>query len=96
MPSGLAQAYLITGDERIKDLFEGLARFLVGIQLHSSNKDIDGAWARAFDCAGNEVYGVPNDVGWAPWSIETGWTMAEIPTGFMIWLLRDELKKLFS
>lgn len=96
LPSGLAQAYLITGDERIKDLFEGLARFLVGIQLHSSNKDIDGAWARAFDCAGNEVYGVPNDVGWAPWSIETGWTMAEIPTGFMIWLLRDELKKLFS
>lgn len=93
LPSALAQAYIITGSERVKELFEGLARFLVGIQIHSKNKMIDGAWARAFDCAGGEVYGVPNDAGWAPWAIETGWTMAQIPTGFLIWLMKDEIKK---
>jgi len=95
LPSALAQAYIITGSERIKSLFEGLARFLTGMQIHSKNKMIDGAWARAFDCDGREIYGVPNDVGWAPWAIETGWTMAQIPTGFLIWLMKDDIKRFF-
>ena len=40
-----------------------------------------------------EVYGVANDIGWAPWSVETGWTMAEICSGLMMGLMEDELMK---
>ena len=96
LPSALAQAYFITGDNHIAELFESTSRFLISVQIRSSNPLIDGGWARAFDAEGQEVYGVTNDVGWAPWSIETGWTMAQIPTGFLMWLMRDRLMPLYK
>lgn len=91
LPVGFIQAYFVTGDEHFKALWEGVARFFVSSQVQSANTQIHGAWTRALDVKLMEVYGVPNDVGWAPWSIESGWTVGEITTGLAMGLLADEL-----
>lgn len=91
LPTAFAQAYFVTGDEKFYRLWREVTRFIVSIQIRSCNKNIDGVWARAFDVELNEVYGVPNDVGWAPWSVECGWTMGEIPSGILMGLMKDKL-----
>lgn len=93
LPAAFIQAYFITGDHYFRDLWSDLARFLISIQIHSDKDLIDGAWTRAVDVDAMEVYGVANDIGWAPWSVETGWTMAEICSGLMMGLMEDELMK---
>lgn len=95
LPSAFAQAYLITEDEKFRVLWRDICRFLLSVQIRSHNKMIDGVWTRAFDVSLNEVYGVPNDVGWAPWSVECGWTMGEIPVGILMGLMSDSLRKFY-
>jgi len=56
---------------------------------------IDGAWPRAVDVENMEVYGVPNDIGWAPWSVETGWTMSVVAAGLMMGLLEEKIRHIF-
>lgn len=81
LPLGFAYAYLVTGEKRFHDLWADMASFLLSCQIHSEDKNLDGAWTRAFDMDRWETYGVPHDVGWAPCCIETGWTMGEILMG---------------
>ena len=56
--------------------------FLPALPDHAAaTAKIDGAWARGYDVDIMEVFGLPNDVGWGPWAVESGWTVAEITAG---------------
>lgn len=65
-------------------------------QIHSQDPRIDGAWARGFDAEQMEVCGLPNDVGWGPWAVESGWTVAEICAGLLQGVLKDKLKEFYK
>ncbi len=95
LPHSFALAYYVTGDNWFKQLWEEITEFLASIQIRSENQFIDGVWPRAFDADLREVYGVPNDVGWAPWSVETGWTMGEIMSGMLLGMLESKVKAMF-
>jgi len=84
LPMGFAAAYLTTHDEKFKTLWHEIAAFFSKVQIVSENKLINGVWPRSIDLDAFEVYGVPNDVGWAPWSVESGWTVAEIVSGLLM------------
>jgi len=92
LPLSFIQAYFVTGDEYFLGLWRENALFMANAQLHSADTTIHGAWARAFDVDKNEVYGSPADFGWGPWAIESGWTVAEIASGLLMGIMRDELK----
>ena len=96
LPNGFAVAYYATGDEWFKQLWTEICQFLANIQIKSKNERINGVWPRAFDADLREVYGVPNDVGWAPWSVESGWTVAEIASGMILGLMEEEVKSKFQ
>ncbi|GGD56360.1 hypothetical protein [Paenibacillus nasutitermitis] len=91
LPIGFTQAYFVTKDPYFKDLWEGIAKFFISTQIQSKDRMIHGAWARAYDVEKNEIFGLNADVGWGPWAIETGWTVAEISAGLSMGLLEDEL-----
>ena len=40
--------------------------------------EFDGAWYRAFDFRRWDYWASNADVGWGPWSTETGWTQGWI------------------
>ncbi|MEI6579813.1 MAG: hypothetical protein WCN92_10190, partial [Eubacteriales bacterium] len=90
LPRGFSYAFFVTKDSMFYDLWADIARFFCLSQIRSKEKTVDGAWARAFDMELGEIYGVPHDIGWAPCSIESGWTVAEILTGLMIMKLFDK------
>ncbi len=92
LPLGFAYAYLVTGEKRFHELWAGIASFLLSCQIHSEDKNLDGAWARAFDMDRWEIYGVPHDVGWAPCCIETGWTMGEILMGLQFMHIAEQIQ----
>lgn len=96
LPIGFMQAYFVTGDSYFVALWEQISKFMVSCQLHSKNPYINGAWARAFDVEQMEVYGIPKDLGWGPWAIESGWTMGEITSGLIMGLLQEDLKKCYD
>ena len=89
LPMGFAHAHQVTGDAWFRTLWEDVAAFVANVQLRGGDPGLDGAWARAFDVELGEVYGMPNDVGWGPWAIETGWTMAPITSGLAMGLLNE-------
>lgn len=93
LPIGFSQAYLVTKDRYFMEQWEEVARFFISTQIHSSNPMIHGAWARAFDVEKKQVYGLTADVGWGPWAIESGWTVAEIAAGLNMGLLAEQLMK---
>ena len=90
------QAYFVTEDAYFYDLFCRHAPFLSTAQIHSQDPRIDGAWARGFDAEQMEVCGLPNDVGWGPWAVESGWTVAEICAGLLQGVLKDKLKEFYK
>ena len=81
LPMGFAYAYLATGEERFFEKWAETATFMLACQIRSDDPLLDGAWTRAMDMNRLESYGVPHDVGWAPCSIESGWTVGEILMG---------------
>ncbi|RDW22191.1 hypothetical protein CWR48_00335 [Oceanobacillus arenosus] len=91
LPIGFIQAYLVTEDNMFKERWESIASFLMNTQIQSENPQINGAWARAFDVEKKEVFGSPADVGWGPWAIESGWTVAQISGGLFMGLLEKQL-----
>ena len=94
LPLGFAYAYLATGDEMFRQLWLDVASFMVSCQIHSEDLTLDGAWARAFDLKRWEINGVPHDIGWAPCSVESGWTVGEILIGLQFMkLVEDRLRK---
>ena len=76
-------------------LFERHAKFLMSAQIRSADPRLDGAWARGCDVELGEVFGLPHDVGWGPWAIESGWTVAEIAAGLYSGILKQELKEFY-
>ncbi|GIP33389.1 hypothetical protein [Paenibacillus sp. J2TS4] len=94
LPIAWMQAYFITGDIWFKERWSETAGFMVHAQIESDDPMINGAWARAFDVELMEVFGSPADVGWGPWAIESGWTVAEISAGLYMGLLEEKLKPL--
>ena len=83
LPLGFAYAYMVTGDTRYYDAWCGIASFLASSQMCSEHTHLDGAWARAFDLDRRENYGIPYDIGWGPYCIESGWTVGEILMGLV-------------
>ena len=81
LPLGFAYAYMVTGEQKFYDLWKATASFLLSAQIHSEDKLLDGAWARAFDLDRRENNGIPYDIGWGPYCIESGWTVGEILMG---------------
>lgn len=93
LPMSFMQAYFVTKDPYFITLWEEISSFMISCQIHSEDKKIHGAWARAFDVEKMEVYGLSKDLGWGPWAIESGWTMGEITAGLTMGLLKEELQK---
>ncbi len=84
LPVGFAYAYRVTRERRYYDLWRDIAAFFIRTQATSDDPAADGLWHRAFDMELGEVYGCPNDIGWAAKCSETGWTVAEILMGLML------------
>jgi len=95
LPMGFAQAYLITGDEAFLERYQRVCEFLVRAQIHSENPAIHGAWTRGLDMDIMEVFGSNSGVGWGPWAIESGWTVAKIAAGLMMGPLFERLKPFY-
>ena len=95
LPFNFIQAYFITKDTMFLELWESISKFMMKSQISSNNKDINGAWARGWDVELNEIFALPNDVGWGPWCIESGWTVAEIASGIGMGLLKDRLIRFY-
>ncbi|MFU0800892.1 MAG: DUF4159 domain-containing protein [Xylanivirga thermophila] len=89
------QAYFITGDSYFKDLWKNISKFMMDAQISSSDNKLNGGWARGLDVELMEVFARPYDVGWGPWSIESGWTVAEIVSGLIAGCLEEKLAKFY-
>ena len=84
LTESFALAFHVTGDPLFRENWQYAVDFFRKFQLCSSNPLLHGAWARSVDLENEEVYGVPNDVAWAPWTMETGWTVAQIVFGMLL------------
>lgn len=84
LPVSLAAAWHTTQADVYKELYQRTIAFLSSIQLDSPSPNLHGGWARSVDVAAMEVHGVNNDYAWSTWTIEAGWTVAEIVNG-MLW-----------
>lgn len=84
LPSGLFAAWRATGDEVLGRRYREALDFVASVQLRSPDKLLDGAWARGIDIERREVYGVNNDREWSVWTLEAGWTVAELAIGFLL------------
>ena len=84
LPVSLAAAWYATQEERYRALYTATVSFIASVQLESPDPKLHGAWARAVDIETMEVSGVNNDREWSTWTIESGWTVAEIMNG-MLW-----------
>jgi len=83
--SGLREAAVVTGDKYYKEAEDKLAKFLCRIQIRSeAHPELDGGWFRAFDYKRWEYWASSQDVGWGPWSIETGWSQSWISITFAL------------
>lgn len=81
---GFAYAFKATGEQYFYELWHSIAEFYIKTQIHSVNKQLDGAWSRAFDMDAREINGVPHDEGWAACCVESGWTVGEILMGLQV------------
>ncbi len=95
LPVAFIQAHMVTGDKYFYDLWEDIARFMMSVQIRSKNKQINGGWARGVDVELMEVFALPNDLGWGPWAMETGWTVGEILAGLQMGLIKEQLVKFY-
>lgn len=95
LPQAFAIAYWATGAEKYRERWERMARFLADVQLKSAQPALDGGWARAVNLELGEVHGINNDSDWACWTIESGWTVAQIGVGLLFGVLAPRLKPLF-
>ncbi|CAM3569769.1 hypothetical protein ERUR111494_00470 [Erysipelothrix urinaevulpis] len=93
LPMAFSLAYIASDDERYFNEAKSIVHFLESIQMKSDDQRLNGVWCRAFDPEIFEYYGSPADKGWGPYSIETGWTVAEIGAGILFLENIDEFKK---
>ena len=77
--AALHEAAAATGDPVYIAAEDRLADFLCRVQVKSKQRpEFDGAWFRAFDYGRWQYWGSNADIGWGPWSTETGWTQGWI------------------
>lgn len=75
----LNEAANVTNDAKYRTAVNKLSDFLIRIQVNSKlNKDIDGAWFRAFDYNRWDYWASNADIGWGAWGTLTGWTQSWI------------------
>lgn len=96
LPLGFIQAYFCTGDVYFYELWKDITEYFIHMQIHSRDPLINGTWPRSSDMEKLEVYAIPNDIGWGPWSIESGWTMGPVCAGILIGLHADKLKRFYT
>lgn len=84
LPVSLAAAWYVSKKEEILALYKRTVQFIAKVQIESPEPKLCGAWARAVDAETLEINGVNNDREWSIWTIESGWTVAEITIG-MLW-----------
>jgi len=97
---GLHEAAAVTGDPKLRDAADRLAKFQCRIQIRSERYPyLSGMWFRAFDYRMWEYWGSSADLGWGAWSIEAGWGQAWTPAilglralGVSIWDLTAKTK----
>ncbi|WP_329004713.1 hypothetical protein OHA18_15145 [Kribbella sp. NBC_00709] len=67
----------ITGEPVFEELAQGVLDYLSRIQIDDpADEQLDGAWQRAFDFDAWEYFGSNADLGWGPYCVETGWSIA--------------------
>ena len=82
---GFHEAFAATGDVKIKEAEDRLAKYLCRIQIRSEKFPyLDGAWFRAFDFKRWEYWAGSGDVGWGAWSVESGWCQAWLSATFAL------------
>ncbi|TDU89732.1 hypothetical protein EV138_3308 [Kribbella voronezhensis] len=82
----LPVVHRITGEEIFGELANGVLDYLSRIQLDTGDEQLDGAWQRAFDFDAWEYFGSNADLGWGPYCVETGWSVAPSLIGAMLHL----------
>lgn len=87
----LPLAHQVTGEPIFGELATGVLDYLARIQIDDPGNDqLDGTWQRAFDFEAWEYFGSNADLGWGPYCVETGWSVAPSLIGAMLWLTGDE------
>ncbi|MEU4192593.1 hypothetical protein AB0E69_11875 [Kribbella sp. NPDC026611] len=77
----------ITGEPIFQELAEGVLDYLSRIQIDDPADDqLHGTWQRAFDFDAWEYFGSNADLGWGPYCVETGWSVAPSLIGAMQYL----------
>ena len=97
---GMHEAAAATGDKRLSELSDRMAKFLIRVQAKSEDHpDLDGGWFRTFNYKSWEYWGANGDHGWGAWCTETGWlqshvvaTMAARRLGTSLWDLTHDSK----
>ncbi len=89
LATNLWAAYRSTGIPAFDVMHRRLLTYLAAIQIRSEEPRLDGAWLRAFDYELWEYHGSNADIGWGPYAVETGWTIAPIMAGAALRLLDE-------
>ncbi|MEX2592810.1 MAG: hypothetical protein WD426_08545 [Anditalea sp.] len=77
----LNEAAQATGNKKYEEAVDQLSDFLTRIQVKSERqKDLDGAWFRAFDYNRWDYWASNSDWGWGAWCTLTGWSQSWIVT----------------
>jgi hypothetical protein len=91
----LREAWAATGDDYYRLAEDRLAEFICRIQAQSDTRpEFDGAWFRAFDFRRWDYWASNADIGWGPWSTETGWTQGWIVAVLALRVLKTNLWEL--
>lgn len=86
----LPLAYQVTGERVFEELAHGVLDYLSRIQIDDpDDEQLDGTWQRAFDFEAWEYFGSNADIGWGPYCVETGWSVAPALIGAMLYLTGD-------
>lgn len=80
----------ITGEPVFEELAHGVLDYLSRIQIDDqADEQLDGTWQRAFDFDAWEYFGSDADIGWGPYCVETGWSVAPSLIAAMQYLQGD-------
>jgi hypothetical protein len=81
----------ITGEPVFEELAHGVLDYLSRIQIDDpTDEQLDGTWQRAFDFDAWEYFGSNADIGWGPYCVETGWSVAPTLIAAMQYLKADD------
>lgn len=89
---GLHEAAAATGEKIYRDAADKLGEFFCRVQVKSeTHPEFDGGWFRGFDYGPWEYWGSDADIGWSPYSRETGWIQGEVLAVLVLRQLKTSL-----